>query len=74
MIKCKVAACPFLNSGFCERRVGIINEFGLCGFLFKGQQPREIHTTDWEYIKNPMMFADFVDKQEQNKEKGEEQL
>ena len=41
----------------------VINEFGLCAFLFRGQEPRQLHGNDWKYIKKgDAVFAQESDQ------------
>ena len=51
MITCKNKNCPYQENNECMRRVTVINEFGLCSFLFRGQQLRQPHDKDWKFIK-----------------------
>lgn len=41
MIACKMTTCPYQQKGCCVRRAVVINELGLCSFLYRGQQQRQ---------------------------------
>ena len=63
-VACQNKNCPYYENNECMRRVTIINKFGLCSFIFKGQQLRQLHDKDWKYIKKGDM-AVFDDEKNQ---------
>ena len=62
MTRCKMNDCPYAEKGFCSRRVTVINEQGLCAFLYRGVEIRQ-RTQHDNYEKNIIELNEITEEQ-----------